>query len=57
MAKGLDVGTCFLVGAYHTDSTGMSGVSTRSVRDAFIDVDNEHGTKNMLFLALLVTCH
>ena len=48
MAKGLDIGTCFLVGATHTDPTGMGDVSVKSVRDAFLDLDNEPATKNML---------
>ena len=48
MAKGLDIGTCFLVGAAHTDSSGMGDVAVKSIRDAFLDLDNEPGTKNML---------
>lgn len=48
MAKGLDIGTCFLVGATHADPSGMGDVSVKSVRDAFLDLDNEPGTKNML---------
>jgi hypothetical protein len=48
MAKGLDVGTCFLVGATYSDETEMASVSIRSVRDAFIDIDNEKSTRNML---------
>ena len=48
MAKGLDIGTCFLVGAVHTDPSGMGDVSVKSVRDAFLDLDNEPSTRNML---------
>lgn len=48
MPKGLDIGTCFLVGASHTDTTEMSDVGVKSVRDAFLAVDNENTTKNML---------
>lgn len=48
MAKGLDVGTCFLVGA-HQDPTGMSDGEIKSIRDAFLDVENEDGgVRNML---------
>jgi actin-like ATPase involved in cell morphogenesis len=48
MAKGVDIGTCFLVGATPTDSSGLADVSIRSIRDAFLDVENEPATKNML---------
>ena len=48
MAKGIDIGTCFLVGATPTDSSGLADVSIRSIRDAFLDVENEAATKNML---------
>jgi len=48
MAKGLDIGTCFLVGATTTDSTDMADVNITSVRDAFLNMDNEPATKNML---------
>ena len=48
MPKGLDVGTCFLVGASFTDGTELAGVSVRSVRDAFLDMDNEPTVRNML---------
>jgi len=47
MARGLDVGTCFLVGAKQ-DPSGMTDGEVKSVRDAFIEIDNEPGTKNML---------
>lgn len=48
MAKGLDVGTCFLACATVTDPNNMSDVSVRSVRDAFVDIPNEPTTRNML---------
>lgn len=50
MAKGLDVGTCFLVGASHTDESGMGDVQVKSVRDSFLDLENEQGTRTMLKL-------
>ena len=48
MAKGLDVGTCFLACATQTDPSGTSDVSVRSVRDAFVDLPNEPTARNML---------
>ena len=48
MAKGLDVGTCFLACATVTDPNNLSDVSVRSVRDAFVDIPNEPTTRNML---------
>lgn len=48
MAKGLDIGTCFLVGATPLDGTDMSDVNITSVRDAFLNMDNEKTTRNML---------
>jgi hypothetical protein len=45
MAKGIDIGTCFLVCASQ-DSQGT--VNVKSVRDAFFDVDNEKSVKTML---------
>jgi hypothetical protein len=48
MAKGLDIGTCFLVGASYTDKTEMAGVGIKSVRDAFLDLENEPTIKNVL---------
>ena len=47
MARGLDVGTCFLVGAKQ-DPSGMSDGEIKSIRDAFVDVENQPSTKNML---------
>ena len=48
MAKGLDVGTCFLACATQTDPSGTSDVTVRSVRDAFVDLPNETTARNML---------
>jgi hypothetical protein len=48
MSKGLDIGTCFLVGASYTDTTAMASVGIRSVRDCFIDFENESTTRNLL---------
>ena len=46
MARGLDVGTCFLACA--TRGSDQSDVQVNSVRDAFLDVDAEASTMNML---------
>jgi actin-like ATPase involved in cell morphogenesis len=48
MAKGIDIGTCFLVGASYTDGTEMASVNIRSIRDTFLDMDNETPLRNML---------
>ena len=48
MPKGLDVGTCFLVGASFTDNSEMAGVSVRPVRNAFLDMDNDSNIQMML---------
>ena len=45
MSKGCDVGTCFLVGAGQ-DSNNQ--IQLKTIRDAFIDMDNEPQTKTML---------
>ena len=47
MARGLDVGTCFLVGATQ-DPNGMADGEVKSIRDAFVDVENQVSTRNML---------
>lgn len=44
-ALGLDIGTCFLVSAKPADN---NQVTLKSVRDAFIDMDNEPSIKSML---------
>lgn len=49
MAKGLDIGTCFLVGA-HQDPTGMSDGTIKSIRDAFLTLEGDQvaSARNML---------
>lgn len=48
MAKGLDVGTCFLVAA-HQDPSGNTDGEVKSIRDAFLDIPNDDmGVRNML---------
>jgi actin-like ATPase involved in cell morphogenesis len=46
MARGLDVGTCFLVGAKKQNEN--TDGETVSIRDAFVDIENQTATKNML---------
>lgn len=43
--KGLDIGTCFLACAEQGDNGQIKAVS---IRDAFLDLENDFGTKNML---------
>jgi len=45
VSKGVDIGTCFLVCASQDDN---SKVQIKSIRDAFLDLENEPQTKNML---------
>ena len=42
---GLDIGTCFLVSAKQDDN---GQVQLKSIRDAFLDMDNESSVKNLL---------
>lgn len=48
MARGLDVGTCFLVCASKKDNDDKSSVDIRSIRDAFLDIEADQATLNML---------
>lgn len=45
MGKGLDIGTCFLVSATQ-DSNNQ--IQFKTIRDAFLDMDNESQIKNLL---------
>jgi actin-like ATPase involved in cell morphogenesis len=45
MAKAVDIGTCFLVAASQDNN---NQIQYKSIRDAFLDVDNEPQTKNLL---------
>jgi hypothetical protein len=45
MARGLDVGTCFLVCASQGEE---DGVKINSIRDAFLDIEADQATLNML---------
>ena len=47
-ACGLDIGTCFLVSARQDNN---NQIQYKSIRDAFIDMDNEPQTKQMLKLS------
>ncbi len=47
MAKGLDIGTCFLVCASKKDDIS-NDIEINSVRDAFLDIEAESSTLNML---------
>lgn len=47
-ACGLDIGTCFLVAARKDPGNPESDVQVKSIRDAFLDVEREQGTLNML---------
>lgn len=44
-AVGVDIGTCFIVGAKQEDN---AQIEMKYIRDAFIDLDNEAQFKNML---------
>jgi len=48
MAKGLDVGTCFLVCAKNDAANPEGQVKINSVRDAFLDIEAEQSVLNML---------
>jgi len=48
MARGLDVGTCFLVCASKENNEPNSDVDIKSVRDAFLDIEADQATLNML---------
>jgi actin-like ATPase involved in cell morphogenesis len=48
MAKGLDIGTCFLVCASKDPKDPKSEIQINSVRDAFLDIEAEQSVLNML---------
>jgi len=48
MASSVDIGTCFLVSAKQDNNRQ---IQLKSIRDAFLDMDNEPQTKNMLGLS------
>lgn len=48
MAKGLDIGTCFLVCASRDPKNPQSEIHVNSVRDAFLDIEAESSVINML---------
>jgi actin-like ATPase involved in cell morphogenesis len=48
MAKGLDIGTCWLVCASKDPKNPQAEIQINSVRDAFLDVEAEPSTLNML---------
>jgi hypothetical protein len=48
MAKGLDLGTCFCVSASQ-DANGE--IKLKSIRDAFLDMENDPSVKNMLSMS------
>lgn len=48
MAKGLDIGTSFLVAASKDPSNPEADVQIKSIRDAFLDVEKDQATLNML---------
>ena len=48
MAKGLDIGTCWLVCASKDPKNPQSEVQINSVRDAFLDIEAEQSVLNML---------
>lgn len=48
MAKGLDIGTCFLVCASKDPKDSKSEIQINSVRDAFLDIEAEQSVLNML---------
>lgn len=45
MAKSVDIGTCWLVSAFQDDNRE---IKLKSIRDAFIDMENDPQVKNML---------
>lgn len=45
MAKGLDIGTCFLVSAMQDDK---NQIQLKSIRDAFLDMENDPQVRNMM---------
>lgn len=48
MPKGIDIGTCFLVSAVQDDK---NKILIKSIRDAFLDMDNDPQVKNMMKLS------
>lgn len=48
MAVGMDIGTCYLVSARRDDN---NEIKVKSIRDAFLDLENEPQVKNMLKLS------
>ena len=48
MAKAVDIGTCFLVAA---SQDAHQEVQVKSIRDAFIDMENDPSVKNMLTMS------
>ena len=48
MARGLDVGTCFLVCASKENNDASSSVKINSIRDAFFDIEADASTLSML---------
>lgn len=48
MAVGVDIGTCWLCGARQGAN---NQIQMKSIRDAFLDVDNESAIKNMLTMS------
>lgn len=48
MAKAIDIGTCFLVAASMDNN---NKIQIKSIRDAFLDMDNEPSIKNMLTMS------
>lgn len=48
MAKSIDIGTCFLVGAKPNAETDSSDVSVKSVRDSFISMEYDKTAETML---------
>ena len=47
-ALGLDIGTCYLVCARKDSINPESSVKINSIRDAFLDIEYEASTMNML---------
>jgi hypothetical protein len=48
MAKGLDIGTCWLVAASQDDD---NQIQIKSIRDAFIDLENDPSVRTMLSMS------
>lgn len=48
MCKGCDIGTCFLVAASQGDG---NQIQIKSIRDAFLEMENEPSVKNMLSMS------